>query len=71
MTTTNPPPAVTVGDLLPVMHHFEARRYEWLAAHLRDAGLPEIAALADRWSSEHQGVADRLRAVEAKQEALS
>lgn len=60
MLTNHVPTAATVEDLAAVFHTFDARRYAYLAQHLRDAGLSHIADLAERWSGEHQGTADRL-----------
>ena len=53
--------ARSYADLQSDARHFDAQRYEWLAAHLERAGMKEKAVLARRWGMEHRMVAAQLR----------
>jgi hypothetical protein len=46
------PPARSIADLEATFTHIDARRFEWLAAQLRDADRPHAAELADNWARE-------------------
>jgi len=63
MTTSYIPSSRTVADLEPVLHHFDAERYRWLAEQLRDADRPEAAKLADKWAAVHRETAAKLSEV--------
>jgi hypothetical protein len=51
-----------------MFNRFDARRYEWLAEVLREAGRPEAARLADAYAAEHRMAADVIDAQDALSE---
>lgn len=52
--------ASSVGDLQTTFALIDAKRMEFLAAILAEAGRPQIAELAADWAAEYRGLADRL-----------
>jgi hypothetical protein len=53
--------ATSVGDLQTTFALIDAKRMEYLAAILAEAGRPHIAELAASWATEYRLTADRLR----------
>lgn len=58
------PPARSIADLEATFTHIDARRFEWLAAQLRDADRPHAAGLAENWAREMFALA-RLARIES------
>jgi len=52
--------ATCVGDLQTTFCLIDAKRYEFLAAILAEAGRPHAAEMAASFASEHRMLADRL-----------
>lgn len=52
------------------LNTIEQRRYEFLAAKLRDAGSPFYAELCDRWAEEHRLTVIALEEVDERIAAL-
>lgn len=52
--------ASSIGDLQTTFALIDAKRMEYLAGVLAEAGRPQIAELAADWAAEYRGLADKL-----------